>query len=1173
MRQNPYIGPRSFATGERLYGRDRELRRLRNLLIAERIVLLYSPSGAGKTSLVQAALVPSLREEEFQVLPPIRVGAEPPAALAQANRYVLSTMLSIEGQRPAEEQIPLAELANLSLDTYLERISDPAQDGIILIFDQFEEALAVVPNDRPAKLEFFHQLGIALRNQQRWALFSMREDYIAQLDPFLREIPTRLTQRMRLDLLDAESALAAIQQPAQTQGVTFLKDAAQKLIDDLRMVRIQRSDGSTAEEMGLYVEPVQLQVVCYRLWSNLPADDCEICTQDVAKIGDVTSALRAYYAERIAGAATNAQVSERQVRDWCETKLITSQGLRGQVLREPEQSGGLPNRAIAALVDSHLVRGEQIRGAIWYELAHDRLVAPVQADNAEWRNANLNQLQRQAELWEREGRQDGLLFRDQALDAAEAWAAEHADALNPVEQDFLDRCRAVQAIIRRERRNNKLIRGLAIVATLVSIVAGVLAFLAVSAEQKAHVRQLASAALADGMITPQRSLLLALASQQVGNSTMVDGEEALQQLLTISGGHPEALAISPNIATLNADGSLLAIYHEGDAGQNQIVLQAIGSTASSVRQTITITTEITDLALNHDGSLIAAISKDGQLLLWGDDGHVHPIQLPTNIGSVSALTFSQNGATFVLGNDSGHIFLWPVSNLNSPPKELIGADQYVTALAVSPKGEQVAVGYLSGDVEIMSFHAGSALVRKFLHRHSEGISVVDYSPDGQHVASGSTDSYVIVSSVESRSGTFTFRDHTSPIFGLHFSPDGHQIISSSRDGTAQIWSPFNTKQQPRILRGHEGWVLDARFVPETNQVITVGRDGSLRRWNVNHPQATTIIYQHTREVASVAYSPDGRWFATGSIDKSVGLWAVTGEQIELQHLFERTGSVWLVAFSPDSRLLASASEDGNVRVWDVANPTQPLQMINAHQNRVATAVGFSPDGRYMASVGYDGGFHLWEISHLLSTGEMTEVPTAFTPSPKPLQTLAFSEDGRYVAIAGDSSEIQIWDMQNLQAAPQRLQVGDIYALAFRPGYPGQLAAAGFEAKIYLWDLNGPDRTPRVYVGHTDWIIGLAFSPDGQTMASASNDNTVRVWKPDLPGGDSLVLRGHSADAKTVSFSRDGQWLASGALDATAIIWPLDRRVLIERACRTAGRNLSPAEVDQAGGAIGAELCP
>src|SRR5206468_5948386 len=118
LMSNPYVGPRSFQIGEALYGRDREIRDLFGLLIAERIVLLHSPSGAGKTSLVQAALIPLLEAEEFTVLPVMRVSLEAPVVSSSlsmasgplttdngqpmtgnghpANRYILSLMLSLE---------------------------------------------------------------------------------------------------------------------------------------------------------------------------------------------------------------------------------------------------------------------------------------------------------------------------------------------------------------------------------------------------------------------------------------------------------------------------------------------------------------------------------------------------------------------------------------------------------------------------------------------------------------------------------------------------------------------------------------------------------------------------------------------------------------------------------------------------------------------------------------------------------------------------------------------------------------------------------------------------------------------------------------------------------------------------------------------------------------------
>ncbi len=125
-RPNPYIGPRAFKIGETLFGRDREKNELYDLLIAERIVVLHSPSGAGKSSLVYAGLIPHLEEEGFHVLPVIRVNQERPldlvkgddtlGLLRQFNRYVFSTLLSIEEGLEPQERTDLVHLARASLE-------------------------------------------------------------------------------------------------------------------------------------------------------------------------------------------------------------------------------------------------------------------------------------------------------------------------------------------------------------------------------------------------------------------------------------------------------------------------------------------------------------------------------------------------------------------------------------------------------------------------------------------------------------------------------------------------------------------------------------------------------------------------------------------------------------------------------------------------------------------------------------------------------------------------------------------------------------------------------------------------------------------------------------------------------------------------------------------------
>ena len=338
---NPFVGPRSLLLGEPIHGRDREIRRLVNLLIAERIVLLYSPSGAGKTSLISAGLIPRLRERRFQVSPVIRVSLRPQAPIADANRYLLSTLQSLEaGLRPDSQRSP-SELLELGLNGYLEEWGEQDDFGSgneLLIFDQFEEALVLDPGDDGVKREFFRELGVALEERGRWALFSMREDHIAGLDPYVSLLPTHLHTRMRLELLSPDSARRAAERLASSGGRPFHEAAVASLIESLRRVQAQR-DGQLVYVPGPVLEPLQLQVVCRRLWESLPPEAREITEADVDRLGRVQDALAAYYAQAVTDVAVKSGVPERILRDWFSNQLVTDQGVRQQQQRGRGTSG------------------------------------------------------------------------------------------------------------------------------------------------------------------------------------------------------------------------------------------------------------------------------------------------------------------------------------------------------------------------------------------------------------------------------------------------------------------------------------------------------------------------------------------------------------------------------------------------------------------------------------------------------------------------------------------------------------------------------------------------------------------------------------------------------------------------------------------------------------------
>jgi hypothetical protein len=451
-RSNPYVGPRAFRQDEPFYGRERETRQLINLIIAERIVLLYSPSGAGKTSLIQAALIPRLRSMKFQVLPVVRVNLEPSAELSATsglNRYVFSALLSLEESSPADQRFSMQQLASMSLPEYLQARSRPAAEHWVevLIFDQFEDILILDPTDQDEKREFFRQLGEALEASQRWALFAMREDFVTALDPYLLPIPSRFSNTFRLDLLGKEAARMAIQEPARQAGVEFSETALLKLVDDLRRTRVQRPDGTMEPQLGPNVEPVQLQVVCYRLWEAKPAEQKVISEQNLSVFGEidqslVDQSLADYYAGQVTAIATETGVSERKIREWFNRQLITEHGVRGTVLMQPDQSSGLDNRAIRRMIDAHLVRAEKRGGSTWFELAHDRLIAPLRKDNAAWFKANLSLVQQQADLWDQQGRPESLLLRGKEYLKAENWTRAHQVELLPVEAEYLRACQS-----------------------------------------------------------------------------------------------------------------------------------------------------------------------------------------------------------------------------------------------------------------------------------------------------------------------------------------------------------------------------------------------------------------------------------------------------------------------------------------------------------------------------------------------------------------------------------------------------------------------------------------------------------------------------------------------------------------------------------------------------------
>jgi hypothetical protein len=461
--RNPYVGPRAFREEDRLYGRDRELAELVDMLVSERVVLMHSPSGAGKTSLIQASLIPELRRQRFRPLPCARVNL-PVQAEPNLNRYALSVMLSLESKlRPAHQQRSLRDLSTMSLAEYLrgeaENALPPAIAGfdngvlgaqpLVVIIDQFEEILLLNPADQAGQRTFFRQLGDALEEQRLWVLFAMREEYMGALDKFAYALPTSLNVRYRLDLLTREAATSAIQRPAKDFcEVTVSNAATELLVKNLSIVFVQRPGGSTKREESPYVEGVILQTVCSQLWDEIDPIGKGYKNIQPKHLGDlehVDRALAQYYADAVRQAAQSGRIRERLIRDWFEDVLITQQGFRSQADSGPGTDARKAFRCVQSLEKQHLLRSEPRLNRPWYELVHDRFIDPIRRDNSVWRQRlGFDDISRRAKAWRDERSSDLLLVAD---DLAEAiiWLDEHEGDIYDYEREFVRESERVQS--------------------------------------------------------------------------------------------------------------------------------------------------------------------------------------------------------------------------------------------------------------------------------------------------------------------------------------------------------------------------------------------------------------------------------------------------------------------------------------------------------------------------------------------------------------------------------------------------------------------------------------------------------------------------------------------------------------------------------------------------------
>ena len=468
MNDSPFVGPRPFEKedSDRFFGRTRETEELLSLIIAHRAVLVYAQSGAGKSSLLRAGVINRLEEQQYQVLRSARVHGLLPNDVSPEsvqNIFVYHALQYWAETLPNGQSI--RDHAKTTLSEFLKPLVVAPAAGeensppLIIILDQFEEFFTTNQHRWQERRPFFDQLVQALHDLPTMkVVFCMREEYIAQLEPFAELLPEKLRPRMHLERLRGNAARNAVVKPFENRELSFDPNAADELMAELSEIRVAEGD-KFRETRGEFVEPVQLQVVCQSLWENLPtgwksgpnasSDGPRLITAEyIERFGDVDHALARYYDRSVerAAAASQGRIGEGELRRWFGTALITATGTRGLAFRgAPGATWRIPGLALKELEEAHVIRREDRSGTITHELTHDRFIEPIQKSNHKWLAGYQDAERIRTKLEEYVKRET-----DEPLDEVELREAE--EYLNSPEAKILGATQEARLLVTRSRK-------------------------------------------------------------------------------------------------------------------------------------------------------------------------------------------------------------------------------------------------------------------------------------------------------------------------------------------------------------------------------------------------------------------------------------------------------------------------------------------------------------------------------------------------------------------------------------------------------------------------------------------------------------------------------------------------------------------------------------------------
>jgi WD40 repeat protein len=1181
---SPYRGLNAFEERDApfFFGREaaagQVLDRIARQLAGTGLLVVSGVSGAGKSSLLRAGVIPRIRGTGLAAAPeaaawPCLVLTPTPSPLDE-----LALRIAVLGGAGAGvlRQAAQSDTAAFALAVRQAALTAaPPSAGppgaaagqrmsssprLLIVVDQFEQVFTQCPDEaeRAAFIAALHAAATLKHGAEQepaaLVLLGVRADFEARCANY-PALADAVQNRYLVTAMTARQLRLAITEPARQAGAEVAPDLADVLLAE---VRARQHGGSGPGVLPLLSHALD-QAWRSRSGPNLTLADYERTGGIERAVAD--SAQRAY--DKL---TAGQQAAARQV--FIQLTAVGGDNVdTAQRATRAELTGGLSAaqaRDVTAVLEAFAAERLLTLATDSVEISHEVLLTawPLLRDSwlAETHADRVvrTRLRNVAAEWDLHSQDPSYLYGGTLLEAATDTASRiDADPgrnppLSQAERDFLrasDRSRLVQA-----RRRRAVLAGL-ITLALTAVAGGGVALInarnanrqAGIAERQAAIairqhatalsRQLAAEAVSADPTDVVLARRLAAAAWHAyptseAGSAMVTllAEQQQWGLLPASTSQVSQVAFSP-------DGKLLA--SSDHAGTVRIWDVA---TSRPVGRPLPTTSQPDDhpyslgLAFSPDGKLLAAAGHDRRLWIWNPaDGK--PVGVPLRPDDRHAdiapdvVAFSPDGKLLAAGCNDGTVRLWDMTAghpVGPPARRFVGPYRAVSTLAFSPDGTVLAAGtgHDDGRVRLWSTTTGRLL--------------------GAPLRAQPTGSRIAVNTVA-------------------FSPDGKLMATYAESGLVRLWDPAAGRLVRQFQSGAPANFAEGMAFSPDGRLLAVadGDDRLVRLWNpaTGRQAGDTLAVNSTVSwyVNGLAFSPRGHVLAGAVGDGTVRLWDLAARRFVGQPLRAGTGNaapvIFDLAFRRRGDLLAAISGDGLVRLWNPATGQQAGRPLQAGDTSFGGSLAISPDGTRLATAGVtlNGSYRqlvrVWNLVTGRPAGPWRQ-PAGTTSL---LNAVAFSPDGNLLAAVGDSPMITLWDQSGQRRV---IRTGgdkdpDPFRLAFSPD--GTLLASGLGNVLRMWNpvTGRPAGVPvRVSSDTRLTIYAIVFSPDGKLVATADGAGTVQLWNP-LTGHRIGRPLPHSAAINGLAFSPDGSLLAGSGSDGTLRLWDPATGQLVSEPLRAA----------------------